>query len=614
MKNRSKKPEPAPELDTEGGEVAHQVDTTQESPILPEGNQALDDARYWHSIDWATTERTVRRLRQRIFTASQEGDLKKVRNLQKLMLRSHSNTLVSVRSVTQRSLGRRTPGVDGEIVLRPEDRGRLVRTLTEKPRPTARPVRRVHIPKANGKTRPLGIPVIRDRVQQTRVKNALEPEWEARFEARSYGFRPGRSCHDAIAAIFNFAAGKKSRRRWALDADLTAAFDRINHDRLMEAIGGFPAAAEILRWLKAGVMEDGRFAPTEEGAPQGGVISPLLLNIVLHGMGTAAGDREDGTARQRWVQCAPAFIRYADDFVVLCTTKEEAEQAKQRLAAWLEPKGLTFNEDKTRIVHLDDGFDFLGFNVRRYNDKLLIKPSDAAVKKVKDKVRDTAKRMRAATCADVIRTLNPLIKGWSTYYRGVASAETFTTLDHYVHYRMYRWAKRKHHNKSVAWIRASYFGCFNPTRQDVWVFGDKDTGRYLYRFAWTHIERHALVTGRASKDDPALEGYWKARIRKRKHPEADKRNLSLAAKQKGLCPLCGLDLIAGAGYEPQSVREWAAWFWANSRTINRHHLVFKSQGGSDDRANLMLIHSECHRQYHARSILEGTQEIPNARP
>lgn len=593
--------------------MAGEVRVTEKADA-PSGNQALDDARYWHSIDWASAERNVRRLRQRIFTATQEGDLTKVRNLQKLMLRSHSNTLISIRSATQRSMGRRTPGVDGETVLGPEARGRLARTLAEQPGPQAKPVRRVHIPKANGKTRPLGIPVIRDRVQQTRVKNALEPEWEARFEGRSYGFRPGRSCHDAIAAIFNFTAGKKARRRWALDADLTSAFDRINHERLMEAIGGFPAAAEIRRWLTAGVMEHGRFAPTDEGAPQGGVISPLLLNIVLHGMGTAAGDKEDGTDRQRWVACAPAFIRYADDFVVLCTTREEAEQVKERLAAWLEPKGLAFNEDKTRIVHLDEGFDFLGFNVRRYDDKLLIKPSTAATQKVKDKIRDVVKRMRTATCDDVIRALNPLIKGWSTYYRGVASTETFTTLDHYVHYRMYRWAKRKHPHKSVAWIRAKYYGSSNPARQDSWVFIDKETERYLYRFAWTHIERHALVKGRASKDDPQLEGYWQARTRTRKHPEADKHNLSLAAKQKGLCPLCGLDLIAGAGYEPESVREWAAWFVARSRTIRRHPLVLKSNDGPDGPAKPMLIHSECQRQHHAQSSSEGPKEIQNARP
>lgn len=578
------------------------------------GNQALDDARYWHSIDWADAERNVRRLRQRIFKATQDGDLKKVRNLQKLMLRSHSNTLVSVRQVTQRSLGRRTPGVDGELALDPAARGRMARTLADQPGPSAKPVRRVHIPKANGKMRPLGIPVIRDRAQQARVKNALEPEWEARFEGRSYGFRPGRSCHDAIAAIFNFAAGKKARRLWALDADLTSAFDKINHDRLMEAIGAFPAAREVRRWLKAGVMEGGRFAPTDEGAPQGGVISPLILNIVLHGMGIAAGDREDATERQRWLQCPPGFVRYADDFVVLCTTKEQAQQVKQRLTDWLAPRGLAFNEDKTKIVHLDEGFDFLGFNVRRYDDKLLIKPSAAAVATVKGKVRDVVTAMRTAPTEDVIRRLNPLIKGWSTYYRGVVSSQIFTTLDHYVHYRMYRWAKRRHPQKSVAWIRAQYFGRYNPERQDRWVFADRDTGRHLYRFAWTHIQRHTLVKGRASKDDPELEDYWAARIRKRKHPQADRSNLWLAAKQKGLCPLCGLDLIAGAGYEPESVREWAAWFMANARTISKYHLVQGSRVGPSGKAHPMLVHWECQQQHRAKAASQGPQEIRNARP
>src|SRR5439155_21020263 len=210
----------------------------------PEDGPALD----WHSIDWACEEQNVRRLRQRIFKASQEGDLAKVRNLQKLMLRSRSNTLVSVRRVTQRSLGRRTPGVDGELALDPAARGRLARTLAEQPWPTAKPVRRVHIPKANGKMRPLGIPVIRDRVQQARVKNALEPQWEARFEGRSYGFRPGRGCHDAIEAIFRTLRGERTKRRWILDADLTGAFDHIDHNQLLERLGSFPARRAIRAW------------------------------------------------------------------------------------------------------------------------------------------------------------------------------------------------------------------------------------------------------------------------------------------------------------------------------------------------------------------------------
>jgi RNA-directed DNA polymerase len=255
-----------------------------------------EDVPDWGAVDWRLHEGNVRRLRQRIFKAAQEGDLATVRNLQKLMLRSWSNTLVSVRQATQRNAGRKTAGVDGEVALTSRARMDMaVRVHRDASSWRPRQVRRVHIPKAGNraKLRPLGIPVIADRCHQGRVRAALEPEWEARFEPRSYGFRPGRGCHDAIGAIYNTCKGSQAKRVWALDADLAAAFDRIDHSRLLEALGSFPARDMIRDWLKAGVFEAGKgFAPTEEGTPQGGVISPLLLNVALHGLERAAGTRQ----------------------------------------------------------------------------------------------------------------------------------------------------------------------------------------------------------------------------------------------------------------------------------------------------------------------------------
>jgi RNA-directed DNA polymerase len=522
----------------------------------------------WHAIDWRRVEDDVRRLRQRIFTASRAGDLKKVRSLQKLMLRSRANTLQSVRRVTERNAGRLTAGVDGEVVLTPEAKARLADRVHRMTEPfKALPVRRVYIPKPGGrKRRPLGIPVIADRCHQARVVNALEPEWEARFEPRSYGFRPGRGCHDAIQAVYEIVKGRRPKRLWALDADLAGAFDRIGHDHILAMLGTFPARGMVAQWLKAGVVERGRLHRTEDGVPQGGVISPALLNIALHGMEKIAGARyTTGKYAGRIMKGCPALIRYADDFVALCHSRQEALEVKARLAAWLAPRGLAFNEEKTRVVHLHEGFDFLGFNVRRYRGKPLIKPSKTAIGRIRERLRTELRSLRGTNAQTVIRRLNPIIRGWAAYYRTQVSAEVFGELDHYLWRLTYKWARFSHANKPTSWVVARYFGKFNKARNDRWVFGDRNSGAFMHRFAWTNIARHTIVRPGASPDDPALADYWTRRRRKTPLP-INQTALRLYRAQDGRCAICR-SATAPVEDRPETPREWEAWLATTRKTI-----------------------------------------------
>jgi RNA-directed DNA polymerase len=543
----------------------------------------------WNRVNWRNANTNVRRLRQRIFRASQVGDFRKVRSLQKLMLRSYSNRLTSVRRVTQQNQGRRTAGVDKVVVKTPAARGRFVDALSRYRPWQARPAKRVYIPKANRKQRPLGIPVMRDRALQAMVKNALEPEWESRFEGTSYGFRPGRSTQDAAQQIFLIASGR-SNRRWVLDADIKGAFDNINHDHLLQTIGLAPGRELIRQWLKAGYMDLGTLHPTDAGTPQGGVISPLLANITLHGMEQALGI----TARNR---TCPRLVHYADDFVVLCHTQEDAEQARECLTGWLAKRGLTLSEEKTRIVHLTEGFDFLGWNFRHYKVtdtrsgyKLLIKPSKNSVQAVKAKLKAIWMEHRGKPVDILIRQLNPVIRGWANYHRTVVSSKTFRSLDHWMYKRQASHVRFAHPMKPTYWKLRRYWGNQNPDRpRDRWVFGQQGQHPYLHKFAWTNIQRHVLVTGANSPDDPGLRDYWEQRRLAQAKRTANQKWRMLLLRQNGLCPYCGESTVPDLAEGPVTMVE----------ETQQHHQRPRNQGGTNAWNNLMVLHLYCHQQAHS---------------
>jgi RNA-directed DNA polymerase len=502
------------------------------------------------------------------------------------LLRSDSSLILGIRQVTQVNTGKRTPGVDGKVVRTATERGRLLTEMRGQVHKT-KPVRRVYIPKANGKRRPLGIPTVEDRVRQFVVKTALEPVWEAHFESGSYGFRPGRSTHDAVGRLFN-RLNSRASGEWILDADIKGAFDNISHDFILRRLGNFPAKRQIRKWLKAGYVEFGTFHETDAGTPQGGVISPLLANVALDGLEDLLKKAVPGPYKQRTLL---GFARYADDFVVVAPAKEHLERVLPLIRTWLAERGLQTNEEKTRIVHIDDGFNFLGFNFRRYRGKLLIKPQK---EKVIARLREEARWLRkhpALPAEAIIAHLNPILLGWGNYYRHVVSKEVFSYVDHRIFRMLRTWIYRRHPHKSADWRRRKYYSrngthkwCFAAMHKDR---RGKTTVTYLGRVSDIQIARHVLVEGTNSPMDPTLTDYWAKRaIRKAFTVTKMTSQRTIAAKQNWKCRGCGEPLY-------------------NGEILDEHHLVAVQSGGRDRYTNLELRHEACHYHEHLRSRLHA---------
>jgi RNA-directed DNA polymerase len=429
---------------------------------------------------WPWDERTlararciVRRLQQRIVQATQQRKWRKVKALQHLLTHSRSAKLLAVLRVTEND-GKDTPGVDGITWTTPKQKRDAVDTLRQRGyRP--QPLRRVYIPKKNGKLRPLGIPTLKDRAMQALYLLALEPVAETVADPHSYGFRPGRSCADALEQLHK-ALACKGAAAWVLEGDILACFDRIDHDWLLAHI---PLEKAILRkWLKAGYLEQANWYPTEAGTPQGGIVSPVLANLALDGLQECLATAFPRLPRSQGRAHAKVnLVRYADDFVITGRSQEQLEQEVRPLvAAFLAERGLVLSPEKTTVTHVETGFDFLGQTVRRCGKKVLLRPSDRAVKTFYAGLRQVVRKGLHLDPATLIQILNPKIRGWANYHRHASSKATFQKLDHLIFRLLWQWTRRRHPQKNRHWLASRYF---TTVGGDHWVF-----------FGWEHHPRH----------------------------------------------------------------------------------------------------------------------------
>ena len=474
----------------------------------PGADASFDPPKDWKSIDWTNIQQQVRRLQVRIAKAIKLGKHRRASALQWLLTHSRAARWLAVRRVTT-NRGAKTPGVDNVIWRTDRQKIQAADNLKRhgyKPRP----LRRIYIPKKNGKLRPLSIPTLHDRAMQALYALALAPVAETWADPHSYGFREGRCCADALAHAHT-ALSRKHSPQWVLEGDIKACFDEISHEWLLQHV---PMDRQILhKWLKAGYWEKEQLYPTRQGTPQGGIISPLLANITLDGMQNAIAQAVSKKGDK------VNFVRYADDFIVTGATQELLEQkVKPALTAFLHQRGLELSEQKTVITHISKGFNFLGHTVRKFGDTLLTAPAKSNVKALREKIRLCVKSALGLTPEALLLKLNPLIRGWANYYRHGASKRTFDRLDYHICWQLIRWANRRHPNKSARWKQRKYFSAAGkPGLFSVRLKQAKSGGRVptLYTAASTKIQRHIKVRGAANPYDPTYTQYFEQRRRGR---------------------------------------------------------------------------------------------------
>ncbi|HMM44023.1 MAG TPA: group II intron reverse transcriptase/maturase [Candidatus Macondimonas sp.] len=525
----------------------------------------------WHDISWSSAHHAVGRLQTRIVKATKAGKWRKVRTLQSLLTRSTSAKALAVKQVTENQ-GRTTPGIDGQTWSTPEEKWQAVQNLIKKGYKPA-PLRRIHIPKASGGKRPLGIPTMRDRAMQALHLLALDPVAETLADPHSYGFRKERSTADAIEQVRN-VLGRRTSPKFVLEGDIKGCFDNISHDWLLANV--CMDKAMLHKWLKSGYMERGNLYRTMAGTPQGGIVSPVLANRTLDGLQERI-DTLFNTVREAR-EAKVHVVRYADDFVITGNSKDLLERrVKPIVSEFLAERGLTLSEAKTHVTHVEDGFDFLGWNVRMRKSRLIIQPSKRNVLAFLSKVRGTLNRQKGASQSQVIETLSPIIRGWANYHRSQMATRTFAECDHLIWDALWRWSVRRHPNKGRKWIKQRYF---QQIKGRDWRFGEKD--RLLPYLGGVRKKPHIKIKAEANPYDPEFDLYLSSRLAGRmiNMLKGRKRLRWLWRFQDGLCPECGQKITMESGW-------------------NIHHVLPRRLGGADTTGNLVLLHPNCHRQVHA---------------